>query len=32
MANLDRLREAQVGMAIEDRKEECRIEDQFDFG
>jgi hypothetical protein len=30
--NLRRLREAQVDMAITDRKEECRVADQFDCG
>jgi hypothetical protein len=31
-ANLHRVREAQVGMAIADRKEECRTADQFYCG
>jgi len=30
--NLHRIREAQVGMAIADRKEECRTADQFYCG
>ena len=31
-ANLHRVREAPVGMAIADRKEECRTADQFYCG